>query len=73
MLPVATSLDALAVGFTLAMLGVEIMGVLLAGWSSNNKWSIYGAMREACQRKRAQIPSRKYQRSSRNWKSGTLT
>src|SRR5260221_789217 len=33
----------------LAVLSIEVMGVILAGWSSNNKWSIYGAIREACQ------------------------
>lgn len=42
--------------FILAMLGIEVMGVILAGWASNNKWSVYGAMREACQMVSYEIP-----------------
>ena len=42
--------------FILAMLGIEVLGVILAGWASNNKWSVYGAMREACQMVSYEIP-----------------
>jgi NADH-quinone oxidoreductase subunit H len=39
-----------------AVLAVEVMGVLLGGWGSNNKWSVYGAMREACQMISYELP-----------------
>jgi len=42
--------------FILAMLGIEVLGVIIAGWASNNKWSVYGAMREACQMVSYEIP-----------------
>lgn len=42
--------------FVLAMLGIEVLGVILAGWASNNKWSLYGGMREACQLVSYEIP-----------------
>jgi len=42
--------------FILALLGVEVVAVILGGWASNNKWSVYGGMREACQMISYEIP-----------------
>ena len=38
-----------AVFFILAVAGVEVFGVILGGYASGSKWSLYGAMREAAQ------------------------
>src|SRR5262245_3236074 len=35
-----------AVFFILAILGLEVFGVILAGYSPASKWSLFGAMRE---------------------------
>jgi len=45
-----------ALVFILGVLGVEVFSVILSGWASNNKWSVYGAMREACQMVAYEIP-----------------
>jgi NADH-quinone oxidoreductase subunit H len=42
--------------YLMAVLSVEVMGTILAGWGSNSKWAIYGAMREACQMVSYEIP-----------------
>jgi NADH-quinone oxidoreductase subunit H len=45
-----------AVFFVLAVLGLEVFGVILAGYSSASKWSLFGAMREAAQVVSYEVP-----------------
>ena len=45
-----------AVFFIVAVLGVEIFGVILAGYASGSKWSLFGAMREAAQVVSYEVP-----------------
>jgi len=42
--------------FILAVAGLEVFGVILAGYSSGSKWSLYGAMREAAQVVSYEVP-----------------
>lgn len=42
--------------FVLAVLSSEVFGVLLAGYSSANKWSLFGGVREAAQVVSYEIP-----------------
>ncbi len=42
--------------FILAMTSMTTIGVVMAGWSSNSKWSLYGSMREAAQVVAYEIP-----------------
>lgn len=42
--------------FTLAVLGLEVFGVILAGYASASKWSLFGAMREAAQVVSYEVP-----------------
>ena len=46
----------LRVFFILAVLGLEVFGVILAGYASGSKWSLFGAMREAAQVVSYEVP-----------------
>jgi len=45
-----------AVFFILAVIGLEVFGVILAGYASASKWSLFGAMREAAQVVSYEVP-----------------
>ncbi|MCC7014364.1 MAG: NADH-quinone oxidoreductase subunit NuoH [Planctomycetes bacterium] len=42
--------------FIIAMSSMTTIGVVMAGWASNSKWTIYGSMREAAQVVAYEIP-----------------
>jgi len=42
--------------FVIAVLGLEVFGVILAGYSSASKWSLFGSMREAAQVVSYEVP-----------------
>ncbi len=46
----------LGVFLVVAMSSMTTIGVVMAGWASNSKWTIYGAMREAAQVVAYEIP-----------------
>ncbi len=35
----------ISIVFLFGILALEVLGVILGGWASNSKWSLYGAMR----------------------------
>ncbi len=45
-----------AVFFIVAVIGLEVFGVILGGYASGSKWSLFGAMREAAQVVSYEVP-----------------
>ena len=46
----------LGIYIIVSLMALEVIGVIMAGWASNNKWSILGAMREAAQMVSYEVP-----------------
>jgi len=59
-LPIADGWVAVAaecgVFLILALMSLEVLGIILAGYSSGSKWALFGAMREAAQMVSYEIP-----------------
>jgi len=52
---VATHME-LGVYYALSFAAIEVIGIIMAGWGSNNKWALYGGMRLAAQMMSYEIP-----------------